>query len=94
MEQIANQKQMTPNLFNRSNSVAVRNLDRVVERLSNRSEQINPLLNHVKRNELLIISELLYRDICDEVIKSDFNSPSIPDVLYEVIKEMFESYPS
>ena len=36
------------------------------------------------------MSELIYNELCDEVIKSDFESPSIPDVLYEVIKEMIE----
>ena len=56
----------------------------------NRSNKSN-LDNHAKRNQLLILSELIYRELCDEVISSDFESPSIPDVLYEVVKEMIES---
>jgi hypothetical protein len=56
----------------------------------NRSNK-SSLDNHAKRNQLLILSELLYRELCDEVITSDFESPSIPDVLYEVVKEMIES---
>jgi hypothetical protein len=56
----------------------------------NRSNKSN-LDNHAKRNQLLILSELIYRELCDEVITSDFESPSIPDVLYEVVKEMIES---
>lgn len=57
----------------------------------NRSNKSSLDKIEIGRNQLLILSELIYRELCDEVITSDFESPSIPDVLYEVVKEMIES---
>ena len=59
--------------------------------ISNSNANRSNLEKHVNRNQLLIMSELIFRELCDEVIKSDFESPSIPDVLYEVIKEMIDN---
>jgi hypothetical protein len=59
--------------------------------ISNSNSNRSNLEKHVNRNQLLIMSELIFRELCDEVIKSDFKSPSIPDVLYEVIKEMIDN---
>lgn len=47
-----------------------------------KSENLNDILKR--------ISKQIVKDICDEVIKSEYEVPSIPFIIYETIKELVE----
>ena len=47
-----------------------------------KSENLN---DNLKR-----ISKQIVKDICDEVIKSEYEVPSIPYIIYETLKELIE----
>jgi hypothetical protein len=84
-------------------STSVSNLNRINQKVSsleslNKKLAPNPLPNretvqyeHPNDNlndSLKRISKQLVKEICDEVIKSEYEIPSIPYIIYETIKEI------
>jgi len=77
-----------PKMKNISTKSKPVNLDPLMRNSSdNSSKSFNS--NRIEENKALNeLSETIYAEICDEVIKNEYESPSVPDCLLEALKEI------
>ena len=64
------------------------NLDVLIRNSSDNSSKSVHDNGTAEKKFLNELSEIIYAEICDEVIKNEYKQPSVPDCLLEALKEI------
>lgn len=59
----------------------------IIDKNENKNEKL--INNQILKTEENELSEYVYLEILDQVLNSDYESPSIPEIILSVFKELF-----